>query len=188
MISAPFFLIDFYLVESIVSFAKKCSTTLKWLPYRHSGHFKWSKRELFFERKSGSQVIEREKKSLWVRNLHLLLKMTSFSVIKLYVLLSEKVRKWQIYLSFTFIIWRLKYDRMLHIRLYLGQSFFLVFIKLPTAAKNFLLFGIKLVLTWIPNRNLIKIIVNLSSQKNQWSSNAQSVHLFQTPQFEPYKY
>ena len=90
LISAPFFLIDFYLVESIVSFAKKCSTTLKWLPYRHSGHFKWSKRDFFLKENQALNLL-REKKSLWVRNRHLLLKMTSFSVIKLYVLSSEKV-------------------------------------------------------------------------------------------------
>ena len=62
LISAPFFLIDFYLVESIVSFAKKCSTTLKWLPYRHSGHFKWSKRDFFLKENQALKLL-REKKS-----------------------------------------------------------------------------------------------------------------------------
>ena len=104
LISAPFFLIDFYLVESIVSFAKKCSTTLKWLPYRHSGHFKWSKRDFFLKENQALNLL-REKKSLWVRNRHLLLKMTSFSVIKLYVLLSEKVTN-----LFTFYLYNLEVE------------------------------------------------------------------------------
>ena len=73
------------------------------------------KRDFFLKENQALKLLREKKVTL--------IKQSSFSVIKLYVLLSEKVTN----LFFTFIIWRLKYDRMLHIRLYLGQSFFSIY-------------------------------------------------------------
>ena len=108
-----FFLIDFYLVESIVSFAKKCSTTLKWLPYRHSSHFKWSKREFLCKKLRLSSNWEKShfdlsKKSSFVTQND---KFFSHKTVRI-----VERKKWQIFSSFTFII-------MLHFRLHMGQYF-----------------------------------------------------------------